>query len=133
MENGVDWGEGFAANTIAITDNKFINCGFDTSYMLDPDAAAISTMFSKLQNPCKSENWCGTEPAKMQALENIIITGNHITYNKSALNIQNLNGGLILNNTYIRNPNDPTLKSGETSRDVHTFNCSNLHFEALGK
>jgi Pectate lyase superfamily protein/Periplasmic copper-binding protein (NosD) len=132
LENGVDWGEGFAANTIEITDNKFINCGFDTSYISDPDAAAISTLFSKLQNPCKSERWCGTETAKLQALENIIITNNHFTYNKAALNIQNLNGGLILNNTYIHNANDPTLKSGESPREVHSFNCSNLHFEALG-
>lgn len=133
IENGVDWGEGLAANNIAITDNKFINCGFDKSYIEDPDAASISTLFSKLKNPCKSDKWCGTETAKWQALENIIITNNHFTYNKAALNIQNLKGGLILNNTYIHNSNDLTLKSGESPQEVHNFNCSNLHFEELKK
>lgn len=133
IENGVDWSEGFAANNIAIVDNKFINCGFDSSYINDPDAGAISTLFSKLKTPCNSGRWCGTETAKWQGLENMIITGNQINYNKSALNIQNLNGGLILNNTYIHNPNDPTLKSTETPQAVNTFNSSNLHFEALGK
>ena len=134
MENGIDWGEGFIANNIAVTHNTFVNCGFDTSYTTDPDAAAISTMVSKLKTPCASEaKWCGVEPSKWQGLENIIITDNTILYNKSAINLQNLNGGIVNNNVYVHNLLDTTLKPGELPREVYNFNCSNLHFEALGK
>jgi hypothetical protein len=132
MENGVDWGEGFIANNIAVTNNTFINCGFDASYKSDPDAAAISTMVSKLKTPCASEaKWCGVEPSKWQGIENIIITDNYFLYNKSAIDLQNLNNALILNNKYVHNTKDTTIAPNEVHQGVKTFNCSNLHFEDL--
>ncbi len=134
MENHLDWSEGFIANFIAITDNTFINCGFDTSYKNNPNAAAITTMVLKLKTPCApTSKWCGVEPAQWQGLENIIITNNHFTYNKAAINLQNLNGGIINNNVFVHNPNDTTLNPGELPREVSNFNCSNLILDALGK
>ena len=131
MENGVDWGEGFIANNIAVTHNNFVNCGFDSSYKTDPDAAAISTMVSKLKTPCASEKWCGVEPSNWQGIENIIITDNYFLYNKSAINLQNLKTALILDNKYEHNSKDITITANEIPQNVKTFNCSNLHFEDL--
>ena len=133
MENGVDWSEGFVANNIAITDNTFINCGFDSNYIADPESAAISARVSKLKTPNNAVKWNGTQIAEWQGIENIIITNNKIEYNISAINLRNVNGGLLLDNAYIRNTKDPTLKTIVTPQDVKTFNCSNMHFEALRK
>jgi hypothetical protein len=132
MENGVDWGEGLVANNIAITDNTFINCGFDSSYLNDPDAAAISASVSKLKMPCESTKWCGVETSKWQGIENIIITNNKFQYNKSAINLQNVNNALILTNEYKDDSTVTYLKtSNEKNKEVITINCSNLHFEDI--
>ncbi len=129
IDNHVDWSEGFVSNNIEITNNTFKNCGLDTSFIENPAAATITVLLSKLKTPCKSDKWCGTELAQWQGLKNITITNNNFIYNKSALNLQNINGGIIKNNKYTHNPNDLSLKPGESPQEVHTFNCSNLNFE----
>lgn len=132
LENGVDWGEGLVANNVAITDNTFTNCGFDMSYINDPDAAAISTSVSKLKMPCESTKWCGVEPSKWQGIENVIITNNKFSYNKSAINLQNVNNALIINNVFTNNSNKvDAINTNDKSKEVVTHNCSNLHFEDL--
>jgi hypothetical protein len=131
IENHVDWGEGYIANNIEIINNSFVNCGFDSTYIGDPNSAAISALVSKLKSPCAGDVWCDTEPSLWQGFENVIIKDNYILYNKSAINVQNLNGALITRNTYKHNKNDKTLASNEQSKDVTTFNCSNVQFEEL--
>jgi hypothetical protein len=119
MENQIDWSEGYIANNIEITNNSFVNCGFDSTYIEDPNAAAISTVVSKLKAPCTtSSTWCGTEPVQWQGLSNITITNNNFVYNKTGINIQNINGGIITNNTYASNPQDITLLTGNTPREL---------------
>jgi hypothetical protein len=129
IENHVDWGEGYIANNIEIINNSFVNCGFDSTYIGDPNSAAISALVSKLKSPCAGDVWCDTEPSLWQGFENVIIKDNYILYNKSAINVQNLNGAIITNNKYKHNKNDKTIASNEVIQDVTTFNCSNLQLE----
>ena len=107
IENGVDWGEGYIANNIEITNNSFTNCGFDSDYISDPLSASISAVVSKLKSPCTvGTNFCGTDPVLNQSISNITIANNTFTYNKTGLNLQNLNGANITGNTYSRNSGD---------------------------
>ena len=109
MENGVDWGEGYLANNIEITNNTFINCGFDTSFIQDPNSATISTDIAKLRLPCTtSTEFCGTESVVFQGFQNINIKNNSFLFNKTGINLLNVNGGTITNNTYTRNSGDIT-------------------------
>ena len=113
MENGVDWGEGYIANNIEIANNSFINCGFDSDYISDPLAASITAVVSKLKSPCTTAYvWCGTEPVLNQSISNITITNNTLTYNKTGMNLQNINGTIVTNNTFISNPEDITRAPG---------------------
>lgn len=133
MENGVDWGEGFLANNIEIINNTFINCGFDTSFVDDPAGATISTDISKLKSPCNDTyTWCGTEPVVFQGFQNINIKNNSFLYNKTGINLQNINGGIITGNTFVHNAPDATLKVGETPNNILWSNSSNLVFDAMG-
>ncbi len=131
IENHVDWGEGYIANNIELTNNSFINCGFDSSYIQDPNAAAISTVVSKLILPCTTTtDFCGTEPVQnQQDLNNITITNNNIVYNKTGINIQNIDVGVIKSNTYTHNPQDNSLAVGELPINLRNTNNSNLIFE----
>lgn len=132
LENGVDWGEGYIANNIEIINNTFINCGFDSDYIEDSSSGAISTSISKLRSPCTTAyTWCGTQHADWQGFNNITISNNNFVYNKTGLNIQNINGGIITNNTFTHNLEDITLRSGETARDLYNLNNSNLTFDSL--
>ena len=133
IENGVDWSEGYIANNIEITNNKFINCGFDSDYINDPNAAAISTVVSKLKAPCTTAyTWCGTEPVQWQGFNNITITNNDFVYNKTGINIENINGGTITKNKYTHNPEDETLGFGKSPNNLINFNNSNLVLDLLG-
>jgi Secretion system C-terminal sorting domain len=134
MENGVDWGEGYIANNIEINGNTFINCGFDSSYIDDPNGAAINTVVSKLKkdNCSVADTWCGTEPVAFQGFQNINIKNNSFLYNKTGINLQNINGGTITGNTFVHNAPDATLKFGETPNTILSSNNSNLTFDAMG-
>lgn len=132
MENGVDWGEGYFANNIEITNNTFINCGFDASFIDDSDSATISTSVSKLKSPCNdSYTWCGTEPVLFQGFQNINIKNNSFLYNKTGINLKNINGGTITGNTFVHNASDISLRSGETANNILDSNNSNLIFDSL--
>lgn len=130
MENGVDWTEGYIANNIEIINNSFINCGFDASYIEDPLSAAISSVISKLKSPCNTTTtFCGTEPVtNQQELKNITISNNTITYNKTGVNVRNVDIGIIRNNTFVNNPQDPTLGGGVTANNALYANNSNMIF-----
>lgn len=133
MENGVDWGEGYLANNIEITNNTFINCGFDTSFIDDPVGATITTDISKLRLPCATTTkFCGTEPVVFEGFLNINIKNNSFLYNKTGINLQNINGGTITGNTFVHNTPDNSLKPGETENNILWSNSANLIFDSLG-
>ncbi len=132
IENHVDWGEGYIANNIEITNNSFVNCGFDTSFIDDTDAGTISTVISKLKSPCNDTyTWCGTEPVLFQGLKNINIKNNNFQYNKTGINLKNINGGTITGNTFVHNTPDITLKPGLSFNNILSSNNSNLVFDTL--
>ena len=113
IENGADWGEGYIANNIEITNNTFTNCGFDADYISDPISASITAVVSKLKSPCTTADiWCGTESVLNQSISNITITNNTFTYNKTGINLQNINGATVTNNTFTSNPADITRPPG---------------------
>lgn len=132
IENGVDWTEGYIANNIEIINNSFINCGFDASYIEDSLSAAISTVVSKLKSPCTTAiTFCGTEPVgNQQEIKNITISGNNIIYNKTGINLQNIDVGVLNSNTYTHNPQDTTLEVGEVPNNLRNTNNSNLILES---
>jgi hypothetical protein len=134
IENFVDWGEGFTAHDIEINNNKFINCGFDKSFIDDPTAGSISASIAKLGTPCiESMSWCGTQTADWKGLKNIRISNNYFEYNKAALNLQNIAGGELIEGQFIHNPNDISLQPGEEGTDIIINNCSDLvGFGTLG-
>lgn len=127
IENGADWGVGFAAHDIKITNNKFVNCGFDTSFLDDELAASISTRITKLGSPCnESMQWCGVETAAWKGLKNISISGNYFEFNKAAINLNNIDGGEVKYNQLFHNPNDITVQPGENVNALIINNCANI-------
>lgn len=132
IDNGVDWGEGFTAHDIQINNNRFINCGFDTSYINDPYAASITTLVKKLGSPCTTAmRWCGTEIIEWKGLKNISFSGNYFEFNKAAFNLNNIDGGFLEDSEYIHNPNDISIPNGSeyTTTTIHnTINFKNTEF-----
>lgn len=127
IENGADWGEGFTANNIKIANNKFVNCGFDTSFINEEIAASISTRITMLGSPCdETKTWCGVETADWKGLKNIEISGNYFEYNKAALNLNNIDNGEISGSQFIHNTNDITLQPGEEVKSISINNCDNM-------
>jgi hypothetical protein len=127
IENFVDWGEGFTAHDVEISNNRFINCGFDKGFITDPTAGSISTSVARLGSPCDvTKTWCGTETADWQGIRNIRIKGNYFEYNKAALNLRNISGGEIINNGINHNPGDISLQPGEEHEYILVNNCSGI-------
>lgn len=109
IENLVDWGEGFVANNIVISNNTFQNCGFDLTFINEPVAAAITSQITKLSMPCSvGTTWCGFKTASWQGHRNIAITNNIINYNKSGLHLENINDLLLKDNILNHNDGDIT-------------------------
>jgi hypothetical protein len=128
IDNGVDWGEGFTAHDIQINNNRFINCGFDTSFINDPYAASITTLLKKLGSPCNTAmRWCGTEIIEWKGLKNISFSGNYFEFNKAAFNLNNIDGGFLEGSEYIHNPNDISIPNG-SEYTTTTINNS-INFE----
>ena len=134
IENFVDWGEGFTAHDIEINNNKFINCGFDKSFIDDPTSGSISASIAKLGTPCtESMSWCGTIPADWKGIRNIRISNNYFAYNKAALNLRNIAGGEQSGSLFVHNPDDISLQPGQEPTDIIINNCSDLTgFGSLG-
>lgn len=127
IQNGVDWGEGFRATDIVINNNTFLNCGFDTEYIDDPQSAAIAVDFRKLPQPCNpSFIWCGTETANVQAHSNITISNNTIIYNKRGVYLKNIDGVNLHNNFICHSGQDVTLGVNDTPTKQTILNCSNV-------
>jgi len=130
IENGVDWGEGFRANQIEISNNTFINCGFDADYINDTKSASISVNFSKLGSPCNENyTWCGTEITDWQAHENIRILNNSFEYNKKGVLLENINGLELKDNIFVHNSNDISVLENEGIDPIYINNCSNVSYE----
>lgn len=127
IQNGVDWGEGFRATDIVINNNTFLNCGFDTEYIDDPQSATIAVDFRKLPQPCNpSFTWCGTETANVQAHSNITISNNTIIYNKRGVYLKNVDGVNLHNNFICHSGQDVTLGVNETPTKQTILNSSNV-------
>ena len=123
--NGVDWGEGFTANNIVINQNIFNNCGYDSAYLSDYDAATIKMSVKKLKNKVPNGKWYGVTTANWQALENITITNNTFSYNKKALSIESTVNAVIKSNMFIKNSKDLSKQS----ELIFENNNTNLIFE----
>ena len=108
IENGVDWGEGFIAHDIVINQNIFNNCGYDSAYAEQDNAATIKMSVGKLKNPDTDKKWSGVETASWQGIENISITNNTFSYNKRALAIECSVNTVIKSNQFIRNSEYPS-------------------------
>ncbi|WP_242120557.1 right-handed parallel beta-helix repeat-containing protein [Aestuariivivens sediminicola] len=106
MNNGVDWGEGFISHDINIDRNIFDNCGYDSTYFTDYNAAAVRLRVTKLKNPEAKGKWSGVATADWQGLENISITNNTFLYNKRALSIECSVNTVVRGNQFIRNSKD---------------------------
>ncbi|WP_242094513.1 right-handed parallel beta-helix repeat-containing protein [Aestuariivivens sediminicola] len=130
IENGVDWGEGFRADNIEIKNNRFENCGYDTSFISGNNAAAIAVDFAKLGTPCSlSSIWCGTETTDWRAHSNIRIMDNTILYNKRGLYLKNIEGLTLTNNFICHRDEDITLGTTETPEPQTILNCGNIYTE----
>tara|TARA_B100000809_G_scaffold266892_1_gene332610 strand:+ start:1527 stop:3284 length:1758 start_codon:yes stop_codon:yes gene_type:complete len=125
MNNGVDWGEGFASHHITINQNIFNNCGYDATYFKDYNAAAIRLRVTKLKNPEAKGKWCGVATTDWQGLKNIKITKNTFSYNKRALSIECSQNVIIKDNMFIHNSKDKS----ETQEVILNRNNSNLIFQ----
>jgi hypothetical protein len=123
--NGVDWGEGFTANNIVINQNIFNNCGYDSAYLTDYDAATIKMSVKKLKNKVPNGKWYGVATANWQALENITITNNTFSYNKKAISIESTVNAIIKSNMFIKNSKDLSKES----ELIYQNNNTNLVFE----
>jgi hypothetical protein len=124
ITNAAGWGEGFSAKNITINNNIFKNCGYDTAYLEDPKSAAISVYLGKLVANCSASETsrCDVVPTDWIGIENIKITNNNISYNKKAIDIQNVITGLIKCNTIT--PNNSF--SGTNLGDVFLVNNENF-------
>ncbi|SED13969.1 parallel beta-helix repeat (two copies) [Tenacibaculum sp. MAR_2009_124] len=125
INNGVDWGEGFVAHNITIHSNTFSNCGYDSVYLSNPNAAAITLRVVKLKNLKGKGKWYGVTTTDWKGLNNISITNNSFSYNKHALSIECSINTVIKSNTFNRNPNDLSVESNI----IYKNNNSNLVFE----
>ncbi len=127
IDNHLDWsGEGYVAQDITIKLNRFNNCGFDTSYNADPNAASITTVLSKLENSCLT-NECGALSSDWQGLKNISITNNTINYNKTGMNLRNIFQGVVTGNIF--NNVDPNAIANSVIYSNSTFaNNNNNNF-----
>jgi len=125
INNGVDWGEGFIAHDIVINQNIFNNCGYDSTYLKDYDAATIKMKVTKLKDLEATGKFNGVATADWQGIENITITNNTFSYNKSALSIECSLNTVIKSNIFIRNSKD---LSKESKLILHNNN-TNLVFE----
>ena len=123
--NGVDWGEGFMANNIVINQNIFNNCGYDSSYLSDYDAATIKISAKKLKNKEAKGKWFGVETANWQGIKNITITNNTFSYNKKALSIESTENTIIKSNMFVKNSRDLSNENEIIFKDNNT----NLVFE----
>lgn len=127
IENGVDWGEGFRATDIVINGNTFENCGFDKTYIDEPNSAAIAVDFAKLAQPCNTSlTWCGTVTSDYQGHSNITISNNNILYNKKGVYLKNINGLNLHNNFICHSGQDITLATGESPVPQTILNSSNV-------
>lgn len=125
--NAVDWSEGFTGHNIQINNNRFINCGFDTSFINDPFGASISTILNKLKSPCfDGMTWCGVEQTDWKGLKDISISGNYFLFNKAALNLNNIDGGFLERSQYVHNPNDITIPDGGSYNTTTINNTINF-------
>lgn len=104
--NGVDWGEGFIANNIVINNNIFNNCGYDTEYFNQQNAATIRLQVTKLKDLEAKGKWNGVASADWQGIENVTITNNIFSYNKRALAIECSVNTVVKSNKFIRNSKD---------------------------
>jgi len=130
IENGVDWGEGFVARNIKIANNKFVNCGFDKTFLEDEIAASISTRVTKLGSPCnESMQWCGVETADWMGLKDIEISGNYFEFNKAAVNLNNIDGGSINMSRFKHSTNDISIPPNGEYNAVTIKNCINFKNE----
>ncbi len=123
IENGVDWGEGFRADHIEIRNNRIENCGYDKTYIEEPNSAAISVDFSKVKTPCSSSGgFCGTETSAFRAHSNIRIIDNTILYNKRGLYLKNIQGLTLANNFLCHRDEDITLINNQNPVEQVIFN-----------
>ena len=123
--NGVDWGEGFMADNIVINQNIFNNCGYDSSYLSDYDAATIKISTKKLKNKEAKGKWFGVETANWQGIKNITITNNTFSYNKKALSIESTENTIIKSNMFVKNSRDLSNED----KILFKNNNTNLVFE----
>lgn len=119
MENGVDWSEGLVAKNILISNNRFINNGFEEEFGNDPLGATITGMVSKLGTG-NCNPWCGTVLTDWNGLKNIWIQNNYFEYNKASVNIHNYS---------LKGVDDIFLASGFTSK---TISLSGVFNDVLG-
>lgn len=97
MENGVDWKEGLIAHDIEITNNTFINCGFDAKFDENEHgiSATISSMVGKLGDGA-CDPWCGSAMSDWDGFRNIRISGNTFSsYHIASINFNNLHSGYL--------------------------------------
>jgi parallel beta-helix repeat protein len=129
IENGVDWGEGFRADNIEIKNNRFENCGYDATYILEENSASISVDFAKLKSPCPVTNtgFCGTNTSDWRAHSNIRIINNTILYNKRGLYLKNIDGLTVNNNFICHRDEDITLATNEVPIERTTLNNANVN------
>lgn len=125
IDNGVDWGEGFIAHNIVINQNIFNNCGYDFPFLKDKHAATISLKVNKLKDLEAKTKWNGVATADWQGIENITITKNTFSYNKTALSVECSVNTVIKGNTFIRNSKDLSKES----EIIIQNNNTNLVFE----
>lgn len=125
MNNGVDWGEGFVSHDIVIRNNVIKNCGYDSTFFKDYNAASIRLRITKLKNVNAKSKWKGVATAPWKGLENITITNNIFSYNKRALSIECTTNSVIKSNTFLHN-NEDISKSFEI---ILKQNNSNLQYE----
>ena len=123
--NGVDWGEGFIAHNILINQNIFNNCGYDFTYLKDYDGAAIKMKVTRLKDLEAKGKWNGVETSNWQGIENITITNNTFSYNKTALSIECTLNTVIKSNIFIKN----SKSLSKQSKIILQNNNTNLVFE----
>lgn len=131
IENGVDWGEGFRADNIEIKNNRFENCGYDKTYIDEPNSATITVDFAKLKSPCNLSNngFCGTVTSNWQAHSNIRILDNTILYNRRGMYLKNINGLTVKNNFICHRDEDITLTNNQSPIEKTIFNSGNQVIE----
>lgn len=109
--NGADWGEGFVANNIVINQNIFNNCGYDETFLKEHNAATIRLKVNKLKNLEAKGKWNGVVASDWQGIENMTITNNTFSFNKTALSIECSLNTVIKSNIFIRNSKDLSKES----------------------